>query len=330
MSDLTTRPPDPLAILSPAEAERVRALLNSAWAPETRRAYVWGWGVWATWAEAHDKPVFPAPPGAVALWLSFVESVPTMNTVLAAIRWRHHAARAFSPTDAEEVKMAAKAVKRRLGTASHGAKSAITMDELPRLIAQIDRSTPLGQRDAALILLGWHAALRRSELAALRWNDLAKAPGGIAVTIRRSKTDQEGAGQVVGVESVGDDLCAVAALAEWRKASREGQADDGPIFRSFETNGRLTHARLSAKSVAAVVKRYGEAAGLDPRKLGGHSLRSGFVTEAYRRHAGDVEIMGTTRHKNATMLERYRREADPVAHGASRRMRDRNRTEEPK
>jgi integrase len=62
------------------------------------------------------------------------------------------------------------------------------------------------------------------------------------------------------------------------------------------------------------------AAGLDPARFGGHSLRAGFVTQAYRDGATDAEIMGTTRHKSTAMLARYRREADPVARGATPRI----------
>jgi integrase len=329
MADLTRVPaPDPLAVLTPDEAARVRAAVNEAWSPETRRAYGWGWRVWSGWAAEHEKIDFPADPGAVALWLTDQPTVATAMTVIAAIRWRHHAARVFSPTDAEEVKMALKALRRTKGTAPRGRKAAVTLDDLARLLDQVDRATCMGARDAALLLVGWHAALRRSELVGLNWNDVEPSPGGITLRIRRSKTDQEGAGQVVGVGPVEDSaLCAIRALEAWRKESLIGQIGDGPIFRACDAHGALLNTRLSAKSAAEVVKRCGAASGLDPARLGGHSLRSGFVTEAYRRGASDAEIMGTTRHENSTMLKRYKREADPVAQGASRRM-NRKPTEE--
>jgi integrase len=91
------------------------------------------------------------------------------------------------------------------------------------------------------------------------------------------------------------------------------------MFRSFTKSGRVAET-FCGRSVARIVKRYAEAAGLDPTRYSAHSLRAGFVTEAVRRGAPDSEIMGTTLHETPAMIARYRREADPVARGASRRM----------
>ncbi len=55
----------------------------------------------------------------------------------------------------------------------------------------------IGLRDRVLIAVGMAGALRRSELVALTTNDIEHTKEGILLTIRRSKGDQEGAGQVV-------------------------------------------------------------------------------------------------------------------------------------
>jgi integrase len=73
-----------------------------------------------------------------------------------------------------------------------------------------------GKRDRALLALGWAAAMRRSELVALAVEDVETVPGGIHVHIRKSKTDQEGAGQVIAVpDRVRDRIRPVAALRAW-------------------------------------------------------------------------------------------------------------------
>ncbi len=54
------------------------------------------------------------------------------------------------------------------------------------------RHASLGRRDRALLLLGFAAALRRSELVALDVADVERQPEGILIHIRRSKTDQDG------------------------------------------------------------------------------------------------------------------------------------------
>jgi len=47
----------------------------------------------------------------------------------------------------------------------------------------------------ALLLIGFAGAFRRSELVALDVEDVEEVPEGLRVTIRRSKTDQEGRGR---------------------------------------------------------------------------------------------------------------------------------------
>jgi integrase len=60
-------------------------------------------------------------------------------------------------------------------------------------------ATLTGSRDRAILALGFSGAFRRSELVALDVEDLADDPAGLRVTIRKSKTDQEGRGQQIAV-----------------------------------------------------------------------------------------------------------------------------------
>jgi hypothetical protein len=90
------------------------------------------------------------------------------------------------------------------------------------------------------------------------------------VTIRKSKTDQEGAGQVIGI-AYGSKLCPVRALQDWLAAAG---ISSGPIFRRVDRHGRILE-RMSPEAVAIVVKRYAAVASLDPAKYAAHSLRAG-------------------------------------------------------
>jgi integrase len=65
-----------------------------------------------------------------------------------------------------------------------------------------------GIRDRALLLIGLAGAFRRSELVALNIEDIELREDGLKVAIRKSKTDQEGAGQVIGI-AYGSKLCPV-------------------------------------------------------------------------------------------------------------------------
>jgi integrase len=321
VADLAVSSPSTaLARLAPAEQARVRALLDGAWARETRRAYGWGWRVFLAWCRATGRASLPAAPEEVALFveaqLSGGRSAAAIRTMLAALRWIHEAAGWPSPTHDPAVRLAWKAASRALGLGAKRQKTPATMEVLARLVEQVDRMTLAGKRDAGVLLVGFHGAFRRSEIAAIRVEHVREVPGGIAVLIPKSKTDQSGEGETIGIAARGGALCAVQAVEEWRTASG---VSTGRLFRAFALDGGLRET-FGGAAVAGIVKCYATAAGLDATDFGGHSLRAGFVTEAYRRGASDAEIAGTTRHKSMTTLARYRRESDPVARGASRRM----------
>jgi integrase len=165
--------------------------------------------------------------------------------------------------------------------------------------------TLVGKRDRALILVGFAAAMRRSELVALMLDDLERVPEGVFVHIRKSKTDQEGQGHVVPVPR-GSKLRVVDALDDWLEAAA---IVDGAVFRSVGKGGHVSVAALSDRSVPNVVKRWAKAAGFDPEHFSGHSLRSGFVTAALEKGADTLKVMDVTRHKSVDTLKIYDRRA---------------------
>ncbi len=153
--------------------------------------------------------------------------------------------------------------------------------------------------------MGFAAALRRAEIAALDLADLRFTENGVELVIRASKTDQRRAGARVFVPN-GGALCPVRALKRWLAVS---DIEEGPLFRRISRADRVLAARLSGQGIATAIKRAGEAAGLDPDTLGGHSLRAGFVTEAARRGETAFRIMATTRHRSTESLKGYIRPA---------------------
>lgn len=92
-----------------------------------------------------------------------------------------------------------RAARRTYGIAPRRQARALSVEELGQILARIDRTSPTGARDAAILLLGYAGALRRSDLAGLHHADIESQPTGLLVTIRRSKTDQEHRGQVIGI-----------------------------------------------------------------------------------------------------------------------------------
>jgi len=183
--------------------------------------------------------------------------------------------------------------------------------------------SPLGARDRALLLLGFAAALRRSELAALCLGDATPVAGrGLRVLVRRSKTDQRGAGQEVAIRAnhAESALCPVVALQAWLDVRHQGADLDGlppdaaaeaPLFVGMSKAGRLPPARLSNRAVSRLVEQAARDAGIErPERFSGHSLRAGFATAAGEAGVDLARIMRQTRHTSADTALAYLRPAD--------------------
>ena len=161
-----------------------------------------------------------------------------------------------------------------------------------------------GRRDRALLLVGFAGALRRSELVALEVRDVAFEAEGMVLTIRRSKTDPEAAGQLVGIP-YGDapETCPVRALQAWLEAA---QITEGAVFRPIERwSNRIEPRALEDRRVATLLQSLVRRAGLDPKNFAGHSLRSGLATAAAAGGASERAIMDQTRHKSVKQVRRY-------------------------
>lgn len=160
-------------------------------------------------------------------------------------------------------------------------------------------------RDRALLLVGFAGAFRRSELVALTVADVRFAHEGLIVTLRRSKTDQEGQGTTRGITYGSNPAtCPVRALQGW---IADAQLTDGPLFRSMKY-GKLQPGGLDGRDVARLLKRAARGAGLDPTHFSGHSLRAGLATAAAAAGVSERAIMSQTGHKSLTVMRRYIRE----------------------
>src|SRR5688500_16872496 len=195
-------------------------------------------------------------------------------------------------------------IRRRKGTRPSRQATPISPAMLARMVrAQPD--SPLGLRNRAILLAGFGGALRRSEIVGLDARDLEFVDGrGVVLTVRRSKTDQHGAGAAVAIWRSDDpDLCAPRALRRWRRHGAARHADD-PLFVGLRAGGVMTATRLSDKAVVRLVRDTAEAVGDgDPglmertfgnlavsvqRSYSGHSLRAGLAAAAAEAglHAG--------------------------------------------
>ena len=234
---------------------------------------------------------------------------------LAAIGRMHREAEVDPPpTRALEVQRVMTGIRRTLGTAPRNQRAALSVDELRSLLVSGDPGTLARDRDRALLLVGYYFAGRRSELVALDVEDLVEVAEGLRVSVRRSKTDQEGAGEVKGIpRKPNPEVCPVVALQGWLE---NAGIVEGPIWRRVTRWDTVGPERLSAQSVNLIIKRACRRAGIDPTRFAGHSLRSGFSTAAGLAQAPERAIMRQTGHRSERMLRKYIRPASVFVENA--------------
>lgn len=294
--------------------ERTRVYADAALSPATRKAYRQAWEAFCAWCQPRSVSALPACPSDVADYVAWMADqgrrVSTINRSLVAVGHAHQAAGLPSPCKSPEVSLAARGIRRQVGLRVKKKKAAV-LDILERMV-EVTPTDLRGLRDRALLLLGFTAALRRSELVGLDVEDLEFDDRGLSILLRTSKTDQEGAGQYVGVF---EEDGAPAAIREWMKAANVAS---GPLFRGVDRWGHVLPDRMDGKTVWRVVKAACAAAGMDPALFGAHSLRSGFVTEAGRQGKREDETMAQTRHKHIPTYRSYRQRDSVFDHNASK------------
>lgn len=348
--------------------ERIRVATISSQSEGTRRAYTSAWRRFEGWCRRSGYESLPAHPTVIAAYLvdaaetvaengERAYSTMTLGKWTAAIFDQHRRA-GLDPNPAahELVRQTMSGIKRQYavrGDRPRMPRTPLLTDDVMLLVTAAREqatgwvSQVYERRDSALLLMGFAAALRRSELTELTGADVTlHAADGVHVHLRKSKTDQMGEGTVYPLPRAKDPLrCPPCAYVRW--AAVVSAFDDGgkdavirlitdspefrdrhvcrsraakidpraPLFRSVRRSGILTATPLSGAGVHAVIRRRALAAGFDPEaveRLGGHSLRAGFVTQAARAGADHHSIMRQTGHRSPAMVTRYVRESAPL------------------
>jgi integrase len=307
--------PTPVALVGAINCTSISSLtvayyVRESLAQNTRTAYLSDLEHFESWGGQ-----IPAAPEMIAAYLAAhadIHTVATLNRRLAALA-KVHRSRGFSnPTSVEVVKATLRGLKRIKGTAQRQATPLIKEDLFGVLEAMGSRLKDV--RDRALLLLGFAGGFRRSELIGLDCDDVVLERQGLIVTLRRSKTDQNGSGRKVGIPHGRGRWCPVVAFDQWRVASR---ITEGAIFRSVDRHGRVGSRRLSGEGVCLIVRERVEAADIDPKEYSGHSLRAGLATSAAQAGVPTWKIRQQTGHASDAMLARYIRDGELFTDNAS-------------
>lgn len=131
-----------------------------------------------------------------------------------------------------------------------------------------------------MLLIGFAGAFRRSELVALRIEDVSTYNTGLEILIRHSKTNQEGEGRTVFIPTAKGKTCPVKALKNWLELAT---INEGALFRYISRHDTIVSTKaLTPQSVALIVKAAVRRLNGDEAasKVAGHSLRAGYCTDA--------------------------------------------------
>lgn len=282
----------------------------------TKKSYRSDWRLFEQWCGTLSLTPLPATAETIVLWCAALAETHTVSSIsrkLTTISQAHKLAGYQSPTTHPLVGECLKGIRRKLGTSQRRAKPLVLAD-LKRAMDQTGVSFR-GKRDAALLALGWAAALRRSELVELDVADLEFRPEGLVVHIRSSKTDQHGEGYTIGIPLGRDPkYCPTKRVETWINISR---ITSGPLFfpigamrgRWFWVNSP-EKPRLGDQSVSRIVKKYVELAGISPAGYSGHSLRAGFITSAAAVKIPEYQIQLHTRHRSSRAMRGYIRDGN--------------------
>jgi integrase len=321
-------------MLPPELVETAREYARAAYAERTQAAYSRVWVGFEGWCRAKGVDALPAAPETVAVWMAALAvgesgrkplSRSSIDQALSAVIVRHRdAGHVFDRKHRAIAQMWKGICNTKAKTELKRQTRPLMTDDLQALIRSLRSEIPAEARDAALLAVGWAAALRRSELVGLDWQKRGDGTGflrlddrGLVITLMVSKASQDKADTIV--VPCADMPAACQAVDRWADLAQ--LAPGQPVFRPVDQRQMIASERLTDRSVARIVKgRVHELARQRGKSeaeadelvtlVSGHSLRAGYATSAAARDMPGYRIQQHTRHKSAQMVTEYIREAE--------------------
>jgi site-specific recombinase XerD len=291
-------PATPLEILAVTISK-----IDGAYAPATIRAYRSNFEFFIRFCDEHHLEPLPCKPTTLAAYIAHLANgnLKSASIRLAAVSVAaiHRFNRMNDPSKDPDVILELRRMFRKLGRHQNQA-AAINQDVLETLIGVTDQ-TLRGFRDRALLLTAYDSLCRRSELAALRIQDMAnvKSGTGMQIRLRKSKADQDAHGRWI---SLGGRT--QIAIEEWLKVSK---IDSGYLFRGITKYDTPT-GEIAGAQINRIYKQLASKADLDPQvvqHISGHSLRVGSAQDLLASGASMPMIMSRGRWTKVDTVMRY-------------------------
>ena len=295
------------------QAETLINLQNSK-SNNTIRAYKSDFNDFGLFCAKNGFKSLPTDPKIVSLYLTHLSTkevkMSTLKRRLVSIGVIHKLKGHYLDTKHPSIIENLMGIKRRKGSSQKGKKPLLinNLKALIKAINRLDINPIIKFRDRTIVLIGFSGGFRRNEIVSLNYDDIEFVTEGLKITLRRSKTDQYGEGSLKGLPYFDNpEYCPVISLQNWLKIS---EINSGPLFRRFSKGSKLTEKRLTDQTVALIIKKYLQLAGIESKNYSGHSLRSGFATSAAESGVEERSIMAMTGHKSSEMVRRYIKEAN--------------------
>ncbi|RDE07671.1 tyrosine-type recombinase/integrase [Pelagibacterium lacus] len=275
--------------------------LDGAYAPTTIRGYRSDFLNFSQWCASNALAALPAEVSTVCAYIDAHAGIlkpSTLKRRLAAIRMIHSLLDLGDPTLSRDIKLALRRVMRQHPARPDQALG-ITAERRDKLLAACDTNLK-GLRDQALVSVGFDTLCRRSELVALRIEDIEYDDDGTAkILVRRAKNDPVGQGRIAHLSSR-----SIKLIEDWQDAAA---FEEGPLIRPVR--GDIAYPRhMASIIVSRVLKELSAKANFDEdavSSVSGHSLRVGAAQSLVKMGYGLLPIMAAGGWRSAEVVARY-------------------------
>ena len=237
------------------------------------------------------------------------KSPATIGQVVAAVKWqlKHQPNRHLQQMPITQATLSG--IRRKGRDRGRGQVDGLVWRDVERICVYAEtEGTLMGLRDSAMIRLMSDCLLRISEIVAVNVNDLRDN----TLTLRASKTDQEGTGETLYV-----------CDATWYILTQYLERADitrGAVFRSIRRGGHIQPQRLTPHSARRIIQKRAADAGVEGF-ISGHSPRVGSAVSLAQAGATVVDMQVAGRWKSSQMPAHYAK-AELAERGAIARFKD--------
>lgn len=296
-------------------AQAIPDIIRKGRADNTNRQYDTYFKKFQRWCVTNSLCALPASVSTLAVFLSGLVQSNVSETVLNAyfysIKWQHDCLLMKNPCEDKMLTMIM-AGGRRILCKSVVKKEPITSDILKKIIAKYGQANSLDNvRLCTMLLIGFAGFLRFNEIAQLKLCHINIADQFMSLSIVRSKTDVYRRGSEVVIARTGEVTCPVMWVERYIKVARLTSGGDY-VFRSIRYCKKFAEYRLCSINKPISYTRSREilldaleSVGLNKKKFGLHSLRSGGVSEASENNVSDRLLKAHGRWKTDIAKDGY-------------------------